>query len=870
MRKFLPLLAPAALLLGPVAVLAQSTNSVSLAALPYLPGTPANLNNSLLVADANKFKRSSLPPARKRSLSTVDHIAAGVTISEPTVVALQAMTAMANGTAILLTGYYVDGDMTPQRYIYSRMACAAPDTGSQFTITAGGCAKLAVPNGMRVTTQMFGDKGDGTYNFATGVITGTDDTVFIQNAINYAMRNGIPVVEMSPAGGHETNDTIQLGYGNAFYTVGLIGQGGARAPYAMLSGYSVLPTKTDRCAINIQAGRNVFIRGLGIIGQNYAYNASLIGSPPFPTTASGWFNPTLVPRESKSGGLLQYAPYAAVCIDAYSGTAPSTPYPNVTFPSWTRLSSQYGKLPSSDTELTDLYIAGFGVAIVVQPNNYSGNGDFTKINRLQCVYSTYCIGDGDNQSRAVQLANISSSGVYTVVTNMDFGQKQGKIEGPIQNISGGQDFQLVRLIYGYNQFDELTNLYCEGCVRIGTITASGSVSGSVTIRGLDFYLDDTGGMPGATGVVPASLVDGRNVAITLDDASINDFARMEVLYHNNNTAYPANLTINGGGFYGATDLGALFGSAAIAQAVNYSGAMFVGDALAADLGNQSADGGQLTWENPTTGTYMASGSASPTTQMLAPMPVLNASKPRQPYTEAMAARGGGFVDNLNRRRWAWAVGPTSLFGAFNNATNFPTAPSYTGCDVIAFTVASRVQSAPSEALTVGQILYHQPTSTLFVITAIGSLSGGAYPVTAQQMNNMTVNVSTGACVSSLVRASQLVVGKATVEFYNTNVVVPSRVMFGTFSTGSTNVSNVTEGDGNGGELSTYLRRGDPFYGYYAADSYFQWPYRAGMTITGVTNGTDSPSRAGTITLSAKPRVNGRFPILPLPVMGGPQ
>jgi hypothetical protein len=163
---------------------------------------------------------------------------------------------------------------------------------------------------------------------------------------------------------------------------------------------------------------------------------------------------------------------------------------------------------------------------------------------------------------------------------------------------------------------------------------------------------------------------------------------------------------------------------------------------------------------------------------------------------------------------------------------------------------------PGWTFHVGDILYHLASHTNFVITAVGAPDaalGGALPITARQMNNY---VSTNADASF---TSQLLTDTALsgyTELIDTSHDLPSQIEYGTFTSGSTNLTNVSRGDGYAADLAGYLKAGDSFVG--RSLSGVNWPVDAGNTITSVTTGCP-----GTVTLSQPAALSGRFPIFPL-------
>jgi hypothetical protein len=697
-----------------------------------------------------------------------------------------------------------------------------------------------------VRACQFGTVADATFNNVTDAVTGTDNTTFIQNALDYAMINNFNAVCLSD-GNYKTTDTIQQGWGQSFYSINIVACNLGRQPYsAATSGVAIYPTMTDRCAINIQGGRQSKIQGIAFIGQNYSYNNTVAGTLPYPVSATGWLNPALAATGTNPGGLQRSSPYCAICIDCYAGNAPSAKYPTVPYPSWTGVVAQYNKNFSSDILLADVETDGFAVGISQQPNSNSiggvGNGDFVKIERHVCLYSTYCVSIAGAESRAVNITNASYAGVFTYLTNNTFGQQEGVLGGPLSNISGGQSyqgFQIGALSFGFPVV--ISNSYGEAMVRLGTFAAGGSFGQSVEFDGGQFNSGPT-----LTGVVPAAIVEvsGTQLSIHFKAFSINQGNRIDTLVHGS-----ASVSIDGGVFDGAQAVPAL-NSAAIARAVNYTGSVLVGNAANFPTPSQN----QLFWYLPTNATYMPTPTTTGAQQHMGPNADFATYGARALFTQATT----GFVDDQVRRQWTFLTGPSNALINISSGGGYTsTGAALVGCDGMTFTLLGAYQTNQSIALTAGDMLYHLNTGTSWVVTVVGSPVGGNYPITTQQMNNMNVD-NTGACTSNNI--SDPTVGGNTVVIKTGFQSIPEVVEFGDFANGSTTISNVNRGDGYGGNLSTYVNVGDQFWTYSTQDNGYLWPYAANSTVATVTNGTP-----GTLTLSAAPTLSGRFPILPVPV-----
>lgn len=707
-----------------------------------------------------------------------------------------------------------------------------------------------------VKTCEFGAIGDGQFDYATNAVTGTDNITPIQQAIDFAIQGQYNTVCMND-GSYLTSDTIQLGWGNLIYTIGLTACSGGRGPQfgrqngvmpsqEAAAGVVILPTKTDRCALNMQGAFNTGVKGITFIGQNYTFVGNLIGNIPYPTTASAWLNPSLIPSGNNPGGLQQHSPYAAICINAFTGAQPTDHYPTVTYPAWTGIMAQYNLDISSDFNIEDVSILGFAVGIVGSPNGDT-NGDFIKVNRFVCYFTVYCLSVGNTQSRGVLASNWYYHGTFTAISNNVFGVQNGLLGGPISNLVGGEAYQAFQIQNNLLFPITITDTYVENHVRIGSfIGTTGSFSQSVTFDGglFNFFATDNGISPAAYIEVPSGCT-----SFTFKDMAFEGGNRIDTLVHG-----CASVSISGGAFEGAFNA-AVLNSAAVQRAINYTGSVLIGSAANFPIVGQQQ---VLQWGTTTSAQYFSTPNPSFfSAQNFGPNADFRTFGLRAPFTQATT----GFVDSINGRQWQFALGPTgaALDISSNAYTSVPAAIS--SCDTMTFTyLGSPWASLQQFSLTAGDIIYHSPTGTIYVVTIVGSVDGsGNFPITTKQMNNMTIT-SMGACASNNI-SDPTVSGTSIIIHTGVNNI-PSQVLFGDFVEGSTSVSNVQQAPGFGANLSAFVSANDLVWAYPAQDTWYNWPYIAGGKIATVTNGTPA-----SLTLSAASSLTGRFPILPLPIIG---
>jgi hypothetical protein len=697
-----------------------------------------------------------------------------------------------------------------------------------------------------VRACQFGTVADGTFNQSTNAVTGTDNTVAIQNALDYAMRYHFQTVCLDD-GMYKTTDTLAMGWANnTVYTLSLQACNKGRATYATINhGVTLLPTKIDRCAINVAGGRSSSVKGIQLIGANYAFLANLFRLPPVPTTAAGWLDPLITPGggtlPAGPGGLNRNSPYAAICIDAYNGTPPAVPYPPQAFPAWTRITAQYGQASSSDTLIENVFIQGFGICVNVQPN-FDANGDFTKIINSSCTNSTYGVSIGNSQSRNVSMQNVNCSNVYTFLTNTQFGSLNGELGGNLLNVSCGQLYQLLDVnlaIAGTTVQDT----YMEGAVRIGIITG-----GSITFRNCTYSLYDN-----VTGQVPPALLETFGTSFRFDDCKFGGSSRITTVVHY--TGGTGTVTFNGGTINGGQKVGALFGAGgtnpAGMNALNYTGGFLMGAFTFPNAEFQN----RLIWEGQSFGSFMASPSGTTVLSGTSwtRYPVIG-STTRALWSQAMQ----GFVDGGGESRyWTFLRGPGNQTLDMTGAL-WTTPLASTGCDTWAGQWSASQQRSQNGLLRPGDIFYHQITGTIWVVESVGTPSPTNYPVVLRQQNNMKVT-NTGACLAN----NLAVMSHANTYQIHVTAAIPGIVYYCDFIAGSTALSNCDRGDKNGSQLARLVLVGDKFWAGRINESSMMWPFAPNATISSVTNGTNSSS--GSVILSSAAAKTGRFALLPFPV-----
>lgn len=321
-----------------------------------------------------------------------------------------------------------------------------------------------------------------------------------QMAVDNAIQKGIVDVVM-PRGWCRIDSPIHLGYGGGsshpYTTINLTGTGpayGASIVPGAWSGTTIDARNiADAPAIVVQGGRLSSVQNLAIIGPSRgsgsapiaayetAIHTNTVSYDNISTPANWVFN---IPAAGQS----RYAPSAGIAIDPYSGTRPATSYPDVTYPAWTGIATQYGKNPSTRTRIRNVAIFGFYVGIAQQPSDYDGNGDYTTVEDSMIDGCAFGISMGNSNSRNMELHNLqfgALNGNHTALAGNVHGKQTGYFGGPVKNVSFRRGFQIFSFampaLTGVVSFE---NVYTEGgMVRLGDLGTSGSVNNPLTIRG---------------------------------------------------------------------------------------------------------------------------------------------------------------------------------------------------------------------------------------------------------------------------------------------------------------------------------------------------------------------------------------------------
>ncbi|MEM0987635.1 MAG: hypothetical protein AAGK00_02055 [Pseudomonadota bacterium] len=389
---------------------------------------------------------------------------------------------------IRTAGYYQPGDQGGGLYVRRQVE---PVHNLKIQSADGSFWELVVEKG-RVTEKQAGGIGDGI----------ADDTRAIQDAIDFVIYHdgtisgaiSAEVVIVGPL--CRLTDTIHLGYGEHFHSVAVKGTARKHNAETSFVGTGLISDFTDRPIISIQGCFGTRLSDLWIDGalpQNTIDFESIEA-----TEEATW---------DALGGEGRYNPYAAITVDAYSGPRPAQSYPDVTYPPFLTQQTQYNRIQSSDIRIDNVGIRYVNTAIVVQPCDYDGNGDFVKIQDCEITRCKYGISIGNSQSRNVEISNLNSAFIHTLFTNCVHGRQSGQFGGPILNASSGG---FLALVFKFNTTAFLgtlgfINLYVENLHKIGEFTGNTLLEHALEFSNSQFRFRHN-----ADRGVPPAVMDGAH------------------------------------------------------------------------------------------------------------------------------------------------------------------------------------------------------------------------------------------------------------------------------------------------------------------------------------------------------------------------
>lgn len=400
---------------------------------------------------------------------------------------ISTLSGTANGQVITLSGRSDVGDGAEGLAVWDDSSTATADNATVWGTGTGRW--LRVWDGKSYDARWFG---------AHPSASAATNAVAIQAAIAAAIAATVRIV-LIPSGVYQIDRTIHLGGTLRFTCLELRGEGyavNAESPYG---GTSLVATFSNAPAINIQGARGSIVRDLTIKGPNYDHindNAmGIIGTPLVEdTTVANWWDSSL-----SANGATRYAPSAGIAIDGWAGSAPATSYPTTYV--------AYGQNYSSDVMIENCQISGFNVAIVVQPCDADGNGDFTVIRRCLLTSCVWGISVGNTQSRQVGIQDVKIAQMYCALTNNQHGRQLGKFNGTVDNLSIGSVIQMFEFgTAAYFGPIKFSCCYGESMWRLGNYSSTSSSEQSMSFEqcAFNFHLQDT------TRGIPATVLSGSN------------------------------------------------------------------------------------------------------------------------------------------------------------------------------------------------------------------------------------------------------------------------------------------------------------------------------------------------------------------------
>lgn len=397
-------------------------------------------------------------------LATVNDIVVDDVVTLADSAALKAYTG--NATAIVLKQFGREGT-------FVRSSTTLPHDG-YIVFTDGSNRKWKRVFNGPLNVKWFGARGDGV----------TDDIYAIQRAIDYSIYTDTTIKQVYiPTGRYLISSTLHLGYGQAFHSVSLIGDG---AP-SFRGGVSEFNGTTIRCnfsnapGINIQGARWTTVENISVVGLNaiagFLYDTSS-------ANINNWIHASV-----DTIGDNRRTPYAGITVDAYSGSAPTPAYPTVNYPTYANVPFQYGRIQSSQVKIVNCGVHEFIAGIVLQPNS-DGNGDFVQIEKCIIDKVAYGVSVGNTNSRNLAIRDCYID-AHTCITNSTHGNRVGRIT-LVENchFGGYQWFSLGALPYleGF----EITNCYGEAFYWLGYIGDFAGGTPSIKFNSCDFSQTATG------------------------------------------------------------------------------------------------------------------------------------------------------------------------------------------------------------------------------------------------------------------------------------------------------------------------------------------------------------------------------------------
>ncbi|KAF7504622.1 hypothetical protein GJ744_002049 [Endocarpon pusillum] len=733
-----------------------------------------------------------------------------------------------------------------------------------------------------ISVKDFGAVGDGS----------AIDTKAIQEAIDYAMRNGIATVHF-PDGKYKTDDTIHLGYGNSFYQINLVGQ--QSAAHSMASGYggvTIVPTRCDRPCINMQGGRNSGIYGISFHYHELwsALNSSINGKTQnFPSDPAGW-NMDQDGKTVVADGLDRYRPFCAISIDAYTRLAASPSHVDeelkyktpVVYPAWTGLNPppppppKEGEpspplpdiRPSSHCTIENCDIRGFCVGIVTEPCGGDGNGDFVKIRDCNISAGSYGIAISHTQSRAVEIRNCNFTLLHTSLDTSHFGQGAGSLGGTMDLCSVGWSYQVLD-IGDVNRSGPfiVRNLHVEATVRIGAFSSGPSLYKSgLVFEGCGFAFEAGSGANNGPSEIPLAYLHVSGTA-PVKFSHCGVICNRFFFVNTESVVLFENCQWICGRDYISQSHGAVW-DPAIALGYDHFGGMHVLDesGFCGPRIIGQCEGTKFRWI-PEDNIKKQPAQLGFGSQFLQ-----SACDVRKPGALVHPA-AESYCDAFGRK-WPILLNPNAVVLSLGNTNQFPGQPTQSGMTVSGETSATMQTGDGGSGfygtLDPGDLIQHMATENIYIVTSVTSVTRKdatghdvlTYPFTAVQQNNFSIK--TGNAIPLVPLTSQ----QSQIIRLHKAIRLPRDMYFGDFVADSTRVTNVHRGN-----FYTDMEKDIPIGMPIAEDIVktagldYTVASNGNIRVAGVTNGDSGQLKPGELTLTRKATFTGRFPIFPVMLAG---
>ena len=676
--------------------------------------------------------------------------------------------------SLVLAGYGSDGDGGGA--VYVRRVGPRSDLPVAFVSADGATWTWDPTQPIRVT--MFGADSRGQRPTAAD----------IQSAVDFCIRAELQQCWV-PEGLYLIEDTIHLGYGETVHSVSLVGECERGAYGGHMAGVRFHHLVGDRPLINIQAGRNSTVRGIGFRGYGGAkgeasyieerisgvlFNPASYNVSP---DAADWLDVKRLPH-----GLDRYRPYAAVTVDAYSGERPNPSYPDVTYPEWTKLTKQWGKGFTSAFTLRDCSFRGFAAVLATAPSGSDGNGDFVNVQDCDWEFCVYGITINHTQARNSDIRNCRYSYCHTAISNRAFGRRNGKIGGPIDNLSGGQGYQIFDLgCGGGNGTMVLRNCYAEGFVRIGRWGHGlASFLNGIRFEGCEFGFNHRGPKFGGPARSPAWLLQCDSPVTPVFVNCIMGVQRFVMLAGPSNRGVVVeNLVAVAGRDYFEKSHGASM-SEGIAEAYASTGGVFVG---------ASSAGGAVDLRGTLEVTYFDRRAPW---QWQSQRLCSQVQPGVLPHGEMCAHAFARSVVDLDGQEWPIVVRSAVTTLSSNYWVRLPAISGMILTGILRRDVVRRLEI--EEMPEPGDLLYEDATENLYAITEATAANDGTVEITAELQNNFVYGGTDFGSPRFIVPFA----GKGSCKLIKAPPLISQTIWWGDFTAGKREIANIHRGDGYGG------------------------------------------------------------------------